>query len=228
MSPSITEASLLELMQNRRSIRRFKPQMPSRQQIEQLIAAAITAPSASNKQPWRFCVISDASILSSLAGEVQKVLDQLLTQLDDAARKEVEAYGRYFVRFLDAPVVIAPFFRPLTVLSHLLDSGSANAKTRTISSRVLNLEQMSGMVSTSLAVQNLLLSAQAAGLGASCMTGPLLAAPEIGSLLQMGRGWQLTCLIALGYSDEAPTPPSRKEPSTITRWMEPAHLKEVL
>ena len=47
---------ILEMMQKRRSIRRFKPEVPSDADILKLIEAAVAAPSAANKQPWRFLI----------------------------------------------------------------------------------------------------------------------------------------------------------------------------
>jgi Nitroreductase family len=48
--------TLRETMISRRSVRSFKSEHPGRERIQELIDIAITAPSASNKQPWRFFV----------------------------------------------------------------------------------------------------------------------------------------------------------------------------
>ena len=42
----------------RRSIRKYKDQQIEKTLIEQIINAAIQAPSAKNRQPWRFFVLS--------------------------------------------------------------------------------------------------------------------------------------------------------------------------
>lgn len=231
MSPSpcplapLDANALQALMAGRRSIRRFRPELPPRALIEQVVAAAITAPSASNKQPWRFCVVTDRGRIVAMREAVQAALDRVLAALPDPlARREIEAYGRYFVRFEDAPVVIAPMYRPLAVLSHLLGTtplGDDDAGDDTaLGPRVRRLEQCSGLVSTSLALQNLLLSAHTLGLGASCMTGPLLAAPEIEALLGMRGDWRLACLVPLGHPDEAPEAPRRKSAAAVLRWYE--------
>ncbi len=49
----------LELAKNRRSIRRFKDEAISDEQLGRLIEAAISAPSGGNCQPWHFYVIKD-------------------------------------------------------------------------------------------------------------------------------------------------------------------------
>ena len=43
---------LLKAIQERRTIRRFKPDPVSRELLEQLIQGAMWAPSAMNEQPW--------------------------------------------------------------------------------------------------------------------------------------------------------------------------------
>jgi nitroreductase len=163
-------------------------------------------------------VITDTARLAVMRDAVQSCIDALLMHLDAHARQEVQAYGRYFVRFIDAPVVIAPFFKPMTTLSHLLMSGAPDSAHSDLIARIANLERLSGVVSTSLAIQNLLLAAHAGGLGASCMTGPLIAAPEISAQLEMAGDWRLACLIACGVPDEIPSQPTRKSVSAVTRW----------
>ncbi|MEN8158392.1 MAG: nitroreductase family protein, partial [Bacteroidota bacterium] len=47
----------LEIFFNRRSIREFKDQRIDNEAIEQLLKAAMYAPSAMNRQPWHFVVV---------------------------------------------------------------------------------------------------------------------------------------------------------------------------
>lgn len=48
---------LIEAIKARRSIRKFKPDPVSDQQIKELLEAARLAPSGVNLQPWRFVVV---------------------------------------------------------------------------------------------------------------------------------------------------------------------------
>ncbi|WEU39888.1 MAG: nitroreductase family protein [Candidatus Odinarchaeum yellowstonii] len=59
--------NLMELMYNRRSIRRYKPDVLSDDIIYELIKAAVSAPSAGNVQPWEFIIIKDQEIKINLA-----------------------------------------------------------------------------------------------------------------------------------------------------------------
>ena len=56
----------LEAIFTRRSIRKFLPQAVSRTEIEELLQAAMAAPSAGNAQPWLFLVITDKAKLAQI------------------------------------------------------------------------------------------------------------------------------------------------------------------
>ena len=56
----------LEVIFARRSIRKFLPKAVSRGEIEELLRAAMAAPSAGNAQPWLFLVITDKMKLAQI------------------------------------------------------------------------------------------------------------------------------------------------------------------
>ena len=206
---------ILNLMQSRRSIRKFLPKIPERSLLEQLIAAAVTAPSASNKQPWRFLIVSNSGIKNRMAEAVRAAVDRVATHIEPQFESAFRAYGDYFTRFESAPVVIVPLYRPLTLLSSMVGTG-LSAKDR---QNITSMEQQSGIVSTSLAVENLLLMAHDMGLGASGLTGPLIALDELREILSVPTGWGIVALVAVGYPDEQPPAPSRKPSDQVTRWI---------
>jgi len=56
----------IEAILSRRSIRRYTSQKVSDQLIKELLEAAMSAPSASNEQPWHFVIIDDRKILEGI------------------------------------------------------------------------------------------------------------------------------------------------------------------
>jgi nitroreductase len=54
--------SFLDLMKKRRTVRDFAPDPVPPDVIDAAIAAASTAPSGANKQPWRFVVVRDPAV----------------------------------------------------------------------------------------------------------------------------------------------------------------------
>jgi nitroreductase len=206
---------ILELLQSRRSIRKFLPKVPDRALLEQLIAAAVAAPSASNKQPWRFLVVTNADVKSRMAAAVRAAVERVAARIEPQFESAFRAYGDYFTRFENAPAVIVPLHRPLTLLSNMVDANLSESDRR----NVLVMEEQSGIVSASLALENLLLMAHDLGLGASGLTGPLIALDDLRSILSVPAGWGIVALVAVGYPDEQPSAPARRTPAEVTRWI---------
>jgi nitroreductase len=57
----------LDLIKTRRSVRKYKSEMPSDDQMKKCIEAACSAPSAHNSQPWKFVVVKDRESIEKLA-----------------------------------------------------------------------------------------------------------------------------------------------------------------
>lgn len=212
----MTYEALLSLLQSRRSVRRFRPEAPGREVLTRLIEAAITAPSASNKQPWRFFVVENPGLIARLAQDVRAAVDRIARHIEPAHEAAFRTYGDYFTRFAAAPVVIVALHRPLAVLSNLVSPDLPEDD----GARIRALEHGSGLVGTSMALSNLLLAAHAMGLGASGLTGPLVAEDRFRALLEIPESWSIAAVVAVGYADEEPTPTSRKPAAAVTRWIE--------
>ncbi len=62
------QEAVLQTIHERKSVRNFIPQkMVSKDDLETLVKAGMAAPSAVNKQPWAFVVITERMILDSLS-----------------------------------------------------------------------------------------------------------------------------------------------------------------
>jgi nitroreductase len=207
--------NLREIMLSRRSVRRFQTTHPGRDRIEELITMAVTAPSASNKQPWKFFATDDPDTIQQMAQAVSRSMKQIVEHIDPHYMDALRAYGDYFVRFQNAPVVIAAVFREIAVLSNLVDAALAEPYRE----EIRRMEFYSGLTSTSLALQNLMLYAHSEGLGTSCMTGPLIASEQLKKILSIPDSWNLAALIAVGYPGEEPAAPARKSASAVLRWI---------
>lgn len=59
---------LQEVLQKRRSIRKFTQEGVSKEDIELLLRAAMSGPSACNKTPWEFYVVTNPDMLDKLHG----------------------------------------------------------------------------------------------------------------------------------------------------------------
>lgn len=180
---------LLQLLQSRRSIRRYHPDPIPQGLIEQMLTAATWAPSAHNRQPWRFAVITQDSTKHKLATAMgAKLRADLAADGLSPALIEKDA-GRSYQRITGAPLLI---FLCLTM---------ADMDSYPDSQRQQN-EWLMTVQSTALAGQNLLLAAHALGLGACWMCAPLFAPNVVRQALQLPADWQPQALITVGYPAE--------------------------
>jgi nitroreductase len=211
----MNDAALLALLRARRSVRRFRDEPVDRGAILRLIEAAVAAPSASNKQPWRFLVVESKERIARMAAAVREATARIASHVPEPSQPSFRAYGDYFTRFEDAPAVVVPIHRGSSVLSNLVD-GSLAPEDR---DAIAWMERDSGLVGTSLALENLLLMAHAMGLGASGMTGPLVAEPALRGILEVPDGWGIVALVPVGHPAEEPTPTDRKPVDKVVRWL---------
>lgn len=208
-------ADLLSLLSSRRSVRRFSPEPVSEAALRELIEAAVLAPSASNKQPWRFFVVTSRTTIDAMAEAVRDAVERIARAVPAGSEEAFRAYGDYFVRFAAAPAVIVPICRGPAILSHLA-SGPLDDAER---ARIATMESQSAVIGASLALSNLLLMAHATGLGASAMTGPLVADDRLRVLLEVPDSWTILALVPVGHPDEDPPPRERKPAEKVTRWI---------
>ena len=65
---------VLDAIAERRSIRAYKPEQITKEQLDAILAAAQQSPSARNSQPWHFTVVQDAAIIGEVNDEANKIL----------------------------------------------------------------------------------------------------------------------------------------------------------
>ncbi len=91
----------LEVIQSRRSIRKYRQAQITEAELEQLLQAAIYAPSARNQQKWHFSVIQDCTLLDRM---VPAIKDGILRSGNEFLMQRVSdpAYHTFY----HAPTVI--------------------------------------------------------------------------------------------------------------------------
>lgn len=65
--------TVLKAIYERRAVRKYKNKAVPKQLVEQLLDAARMAPSAMNKQPWKFYVVTAKSMLKIFSEQIAKV-----------------------------------------------------------------------------------------------------------------------------------------------------------
>ena len=201
----------------RRSVREFAPTPVPRPVLERLLEAATTAPSNTNRQPWRFAVVTAATTRAAIADAVRTRADEIRAII--ARGHHADDYGSYGDFFHEplaaATVIIVPQYReyPDLIANFIASGGGDPAQYPTASAMQAEL------CSTCAAVMTLLIAAHAEGLGACWMAGPMIARDAIHSLLGIKAPWQMVGAIALGYPAEPPPlRPTRKPLAQVAQW----------
>jgi coenzyme F420-0:L-glutamate ligase/coenzyme F420-1:gamma-L-glutamate ligase len=184
-----SQENILETIRARRSIRRYLEKPVPREWIEKILDAARWAPSAHNRQPWRFAVIERAETKHALASAMGEKLRADL-QRDGAAQEVIEKEAaRSYQRITRAPIVIV-------VCVSMRDMDVYHDTRRK------KAEYLMATQSVAMAVQNLLLAAHALGLGACWMCAPLFVPDTVREVLQLDADWEPQALITVGYAGE--------------------------
>lgn len=186
---------LYEAIYKRRSHRLYKPDLPPREVLERVVNAAMWAPSGANAQPWEITLMA-GRVREEFVSLCSRSITHLMPLLRAAAlpEKAQQMVARFFTDLGGAPVVIA-----VTIFKshdhHL---------------------QIAHMQSGAALMQNLLLAAQAEGLGSCWMTGVRYVEQEL--LDYLGKpDQQLLAITPIGYSAKEPPVPPRK-PREV-RWL---------
>ena len=187
--PQGLSSSFGQLVRGRRSIRRYRPTPVPRRTLEALLDAASWAPSAHNRQPWRFCVVTEPACKQTLS---ERMGDRWRADLaaDGAGAELVERrVAISHARLTGAPALIVP-----CVCMEEMDIYPDAMRSQA--------EWLLAVQSVALACQNLLLAAHDAGLGACWLCAPLFAPDLVRAVLDLPAHWAPQAIITVGYPAE--------------------------
>lgn len=186
---SVSLSAFVEFARSRRSIRRYSETPVSDDVLDKLLTAAIWAPSAHNRQPWRFCVVRSATVKQRLSERMAAAWRTDLSQ-DGADPAYIERrIAISHARLTGAPVLIVP-----CVTMEEMDVYPDVARN--------HAERTMAVQSVALACQNLLLAAHAAGLGSCWMCAPLFTPALVCDALDLPETWEPQAILTLGYPAE--------------------------
>ncbi len=201
-----TAHAILSAIRDRRSIRRYRPEPVPAGLLAEILTAATWAPSAHNRQPWRFAVVRSPEGKAELAAEMGARLRADL-QADGAPQEVIEAdVRRSYQRLTEAPVLVV-------VCLTMADMDRYPDERRQQNERTMAVQ------STAMAGQNLLLAAHAVGLSGCWLCGPLFCPDVVRATLDLPDGWEPQGLITLGYPAQQRTK-SRRPLDELVRFVD--------
>ena len=195
---------LIQLIKQRRSIRRFQDKPIEREVIEEIIQAGRYAPSDLNRQPWRFIIITNREYIQKLSKMVREEIKKLLRrkigipkelkEKDNRLLLAAAAYSKDDHIFFDAPALIL----------------------------VLTDDKIFSTESTACCAQNMMLAAYSMGIG-SCWIGLANVLNLNKKILQdigIPKGYHISAAIILGYPAEEKTRLPIRKIGDVIKWID--------
>jgi coenzyme F420-0:L-glutamate ligase/coenzyme F420-1:gamma-L-glutamate ligase len=203
-----TGPAMLAWLHSRRSVRSFAPRPVERELLARLVEAATTAPSSTNRQPWRFAVVRSPSVKAELVRRVRARAAEIRAIIARGHHADdYGSYGDFFHEPLEAATaVIVPQYRsyPDLIASFIASGGGDPSAFATAAAMQAEL------CSASAAIMALLVQAHAEGLGACWMCAPLFCQEEVGAALGVPAHWRAQALLTLGVPASKGKPPVRR------------------
>ncbi len=187
---------VIEIIRTRRSIRNYREDPLSDEDIKFLIDCARYAPSGSNMQPWSFLVIQNKEVMQKLSENGKKAMIPLAEKIANDPKRAagfisyLKAKGSNL--FYNAPLLIIIFGNKISVTADW---------------------------DCAMAAQNMMLAAHSRGIG-SCWIGlvmPALMDEKI--LVELGApaGYKAVAPLIFGYPKGKTAMPERREPEV--KWL---------
>ncbi len=177
---------LAEAMTTQRAIRRIKPDPIDDELLLEVIELATKAPTAQDGQAWEFIIVKDVAVKAALA-RLSRFMWRLYAPVARRKGNKNAAHARMYKaaqwgldHFEEIPVYVVACYRGLLLTYPPVLGSSAYG-------------------SIFPAVQNLLLAARAAGLGANLTTLPLWSSWLARRALGLPRGLTPCAVIPLGW-----------------------------
>ncbi|HUB62111.1 MAG TPA: 5,6-dimethylbenzimidazole synthase [Puia sp.] len=174
-------ATLQEIIIHRRDVRgnRFVAKPVEQPVIDQLLRAALHAPSVGFSQPWEFVLIRDRAIRRQVKDSFDEVNDAAQPVFGDRQ----EQYARLKLEgILESALNIAVFYKP--------SPGPVLGQTA--------MAEV-GLYSVVCAIQNMWLMARALNVGLGWVS--ILDAEKVCRILRAPRGHRLVAYLCIGYTD---------------------------
>jgi nitroreductase len=198
-----SKREIYRLIENRKSIRKYKKDEVSKEVLERVLNAGMHAPSGKNRQNWRFFVIQGKK-----RDEYLKLSQKSWLGIKDILEKRLKPSlyqftERFFFTLGDAPVIIFCY--------------SVNDQEE---------RYHTSIGSVYMAVENMIIAAGAEGLGTCPMGAPLEIKDDVDRFLGIEKfqkeepagEMELLCGLVLGWPDHNP-PKAPRQTERRVHWI---------
>ncbi len=218
---TMPQFSLYEAIHTARSLRRFKDDPVPEALLEQVLDAAIRAPSAGNAQNWAFILVRNGQLRSAL-GEIYRKASRIADAMYAARGRPPHLSESQFQSMMksgshlwdhmgEAPVILIPCLR--RPLAPPPDSLPADIRAH-YDDELVYLQRIRG-ASIYPAVQNILLTCRALGLGTTITTNHIRCEAEVRKLLALPDDYDTFAMMPIGWPVDSFGPLTRRPLSEV-------------
>lgn len=194
---------MIPAIEARRSVRKYTDRPVPRELIEQVLRAGTLAPSAGNRQPWKFIVLGPAAKAGALAAMDRGLQQELDDPLLGDSAQTVENARHTLSIMQQAPVLVCVVHTQAAPLTAPQDPAA-------------RVREICNMQSIGAAVENMALEATALGLGSLWIGHTYWAHRALNAWLN-GSG-ELCAVLALGWPVKQSPPRPRKPFDEVVEW----------
>ncbi|GAA6375725.1 nitroreductase [Ruminococcus sp. AM27-11LB] len=195
---------MIKEIENRRSIRKYKRHEISKEIIEDIIYSATLAPSAKNRQPWKFIVYQ---------GEEKSKLVDVMHQGIKLEKITHKLMPEWAFAIPDAENTV----RVMEEAPCLIAVLNTNQKTPFDSIEdEKRIVEICDSLSIGAAIENMILTATSYGLGTLWIANTCFAYNELIDFIETDS--QLTGIVAIGFANETPAKRPRKPVADIVEY----------
>lgn len=182
---------VIDVIRDRRSIRKYTDQPVSDELLEKIIEAGLWAPSNKNRQPWHFVVLRSPEAIERYQEIVHKTRQQFREELEE--------------RFPNRTFVVEESLSFMETLG-----GAKTVVLAFLDKEYGEDDQFASAQSTSAAVTNMTLAAWSLGIASCWMYNPKKVEGEIRAEFAPEAG-TFVCALSLGYAAQQGRAPKRRE-----------------
>lgn len=198
--------NVYEAINARRSVRRYVSDSLSEELILKLLHAASQAPSAKNRQPWFFYVISDQNVKQKFVDTLRAGVNRLYQQYQQKNIQRPDILNaKNSLRAMEQAAAL--ILVKLVSRYDVYHNDGVNWPLHALDIEVADL------LSVGAAIQNILLSAEEMGLGTLWVCDIFYAYPALARFLQEDA--PVVSAVCLGYPDEFPVSRPRRSVNEI-------------
>ena len=200
---------LYETLEKRRTYRDYSDREVSDETLRRIIGAAFKAPTNDHLRQLEFIVIRGQKNIAGIIAPLAKNMEAfktLVAEVDESGDVDkmamfADALPKQQKMLMQSGILIIPFFRQL--FAPLLQP--------------MGQSSLNYFASAWCAVENMLLAATAEGLGCVFHIPVADEADQIKALVNAPEGYEMTCLLTVGYPAENAFLPRQKEIDIDTR-----------